>query len=143
MKKNRLCFLLLLLAASAYAQADEPIPFASFTEITINTTFPQFRALTTDGGFVEVDGGIRGIIVYRVDANSFLAFERDCPYKPNSSCARVEVDMSRIFMIDRCCGSTFNFSDGYPTKGPASWPLRRYRAQVSGTTITITDEIVN
>ncbi len=143
MKKIRLCLIFLLPAAGCYAQADEPIPFANFSEITINLTFPEYRALKSDGGFVEIDGGVRGIIVYRIDATTFEAYERNCPYRPEEACARVDVDISKIFLTDRCCGSNFNFADGYPTNGPASRPLRRYRTSLAGATLTITDEIVN
>ena len=142
MRKIKLSLCLLMLATWARGQADEPIPYATFSEIIVNLNYPQFRLLKADGGFVEIDGGVRGIIVYRENANTFIAYERNCPYEAIESCARVEADLSRLFLIDRCCGSTFSFSDGYPMKGPASRPLRKYRTQLSGTTLTITDEIV-
>jgi hypothetical protein len=143
MNKIKLCLLLLVPVMTSYGQPDEPIPLASFTEISINITFPQYRPLANDGGFVEIDGGVRGIIVYRVDASTFIAYERNCTYQAGAACAQVEVDLSRLFLIDRCCGSNFSFSDGYPTKGPASYALRRYRTDLAGSTLTITDEVVN
>jgi nitrite reductase/ring-hydroxylating ferredoxin subunit len=143
MKKIKLCLLFLTIAMGGYSQADEPIPFASFTDITVNLTFPEFSALRSDGGFVEIDGGVRGIIVYRIDAGTFMAYERNCPYRATEACAQIDVDLSKIFLTDRCCGSNFNFADGFPTNGPASRPLRRYRTSVSGSTVTITDEIAN
>ena len=142
MRKIELSLLFLVLGVCAYGQTDEPIPFATFSEIIVNLNFPLYRALKTDGGYVEIEGGVRGIIVYREDATTFIAYERNCSYEAAEACARVEPDLSRIFLIDRCCGSNFNFSDGYPTKGPASRPLQKYRTQLSGTTLTITDEIV-
>jgi len=143
MRKINLCLSFLLSAVYGYSQADEPIPFANFPEITINLTFPQYGMLKSDGGYVEIDGGVRGIIVYRMDATTFFAYERNCPYRPTEACARVDVDISKIFLIDRCCGSTFGFADAYVTGGPARYSLRRYRTQVSGSILTITDEIVN
>jgi nitrite reductase/ring-hydroxylating ferredoxin subunit len=143
MKKISLCLLFLLPVVCGYGQADEPIPFANFSEIIINLTFPEYRTLKSDGGYVEIDGGVRGIIVYRLDATTFIAYERNCPYRPNEACARVDVDISKIFLIDRCCGSNFSLADGYVTNGPAMYPLRKYRAQLAGSTLTITDEIVN
>ena len=143
MKKIKLCLLFLVPAVCGYSQADEPIPFAAFNEITINLTFPQYRALKSDGGYAEIEGGVRGIIVYRADPATFVAYERNCPYQATEACARVDVDISKIFLIDRCCGSNFSFADGYPTNGPATRPLRRYRTTFAGSTLTITDEIVN
>jgi hypothetical protein len=142
MKKNKILLLLLVVGAQAYGQADEPIPIVAFSQIIVNMNFPQYRALKNEGGFVEIEGGVRGIIVYCESTNNYIAYERDCPYSPRDPCAQVGVDMSRLFMSDFCCGSTFNFSDGYPTKGPASRPMRKYRTSLSGSTITITDEII-
>ena len=142
MRKIKLSLLLLVLVTWAKGQADEPIPLATFTEIIVNLNFPQFRPLKADGGYVEIDGGVKGIIVYRENATTFIAYERNCSYEAGESCARVEADLSRLYLIDRCCGSTFSFSDGYPMKGPASRPLRKYRTLLSGTTLTVTDEIV-
>jgi len=141
-KKINSSLLLLMLAVSGYSQADDAIPFAAFSEITTNLTFPEYRPLKSDGGFIEIDGGVRGILVYRVDPTTYIAYERNCPYRATEACARVDVDISKIFLIDRCCGSNFNFADGYPTNGPASRPLRRYRTSLTGSTLTITDEIV-
>jgi len=45
-------------------------------------------------------------------------------------------------MIDPCCNSQFNFSNGNPQGGAASRPLRKYRTTVLANTLTITDEIV-
>ena len=143
MKKISPGLFFMMLTICSYGQADEPIPFTSFTEITINLTFPEYQPLKSDGGFIEIDGGVRGIIVYRIDASTFIAYERNCPYRATAACAQVDVDISRIFFIDRCCGSNFSLADGYPTKGPASMALRRYRTSLTGTTLIITDEIVN
>jgi nitrite reductase/ring-hydroxylating ferredoxin subunit len=141
---SRFCLvLILLLPVSVKAQMDPPMPFTSFTPITVNLDFPQYRVLRNDGGMVEIEGGLRGLILYRENEETFIAYERNCPHNPEESCARVDIDMSRIFLIDRCCGSTFSASDGYPMKGPATRPLRRYKTQFSGTTVTITDEMVD
>ncbi len=125
---------------------DVPIPPATFSEIVIDLAFPEYLALGQDGGNVQVtanNAGVRGIILHRTNANTFIAFEKNCSFQPNDVCATVEVHTSGLFMIDPCCGSTFTFSDGAPTGGPASLPLRIYRTQKNGSVITITDEVVN
>ncbi|GHN00208.1 hypothetical protein WSM22_16970 [Cytophagales bacterium WSM2-2] len=126
-----------LLSMSGQAQAP-------FPEITINLNYPQFQKLKLDGGFVYLDnGGLRGIILYRVNENSYLAFERACPHHPSESCAIVQVDGSSLFMVDRCCNSSFTFSDGQPTGGPAQRALIQYHVELNGSTLKITDEIIN
>src|SRR5689334_8445121 len=117
MKKNNLrlavASLLVIVSTAAYSQAP-------FPTITINLNYPQYQKLKLDGGFVYVEGGgLKGIILYRASETSYLAYERACPHHPGEGCAVVQVDASSLFMIDRCCNSSFNFSDGQVTGGPA------------------------
>lgn len=72
-----------------------------------------------------------------------MAYERNCSFRPNEACATVDAHSSGLFMIDSCCNSNFSFTDGSPTGGPAWRPLNRYRTQLSGITLTITDEVIN
>lgn len=126
---------------------DDPIPLASFSDVVINPSFPEYTDLNRDGGFKDIsnlkDAGVRGIIIYRKSATSFFAFEKNCSYTPNEACATVEVHSSGLFMIDPCCGSSFSFEDGMPSGGPAWRPLRQYRTQFDGGVLTITEEILN
>ena len=133
---------LFLLMACEPDLSDDPIPYTPFTEIIINLSFPEYTSLRTDGGYKEINGGVRGIIIYRVNATSYNAFERNCSFHPNEACATVNVHTSGLYMTDPCCSSTFNFSDGNPSGGVAWRPLRRYRTQLTGTTLSITDEII-
>ena len=117
---------------------------AVFPPITINLSYPQYQRLRSDGGYAYIEGGgLRGIILYREGENSFRAYERACPHHPEENCAVVQVDMSSLYLVDRCCKSTFNFSDGQPTGGPAERPLLQYRIEMTGNILKISDEIIN
>ena len=134
----------LLISCSDSTVGDEPIPLTPFAEIYINLTLPQYTALLTDGGYIyNNDGGTRGLILYRKDKSTYLAFERNCSYLPNEACATVNVDESKLFMIDPCCDSSFSFSDGSPIGGPASLPLIQYRTRLDENDLYITDETVD
>ncbi|MFZ5972416.1 MAG: hypothetical protein ACOYXA_12560 [Bacteroidota bacterium] len=123
---------------------DDPIPLASFSDEVINLFLPEYAALRLDGGHKAINNiGVRGVIVYRVSANVYRAYERNCSYQPNDACATVDVHASNLYLFDSCCGSTFSFDEGLPTGGPAWRPLRQYRTQFSGNTLTISDEILN
>lgn len=135
---------ILLLASCKPDSTDDPIPFASFVDININLSLPEYNSLQQVRGYKLIDNkGIRGIIVYRSTATTYVAYERNCSFHPNEACATVNVDLSGLFLIDPCCNSTFDIAEGNPTGGPAWRPLRRYRTQLSGFTLTITDEIIN
>lgn len=140
-KLFRLCaftFLLMSAIAGCDDSDDEgQIPFAIVDE-TINLNNFEFLPLKTLGGFVTINAGVRGIIIYRESNSVYRAFEKNCSYQPLDACADVEVDQSGLFLIDPCCGSKFNFQ-GFPTEGPAARPLLEYQSNLSGNTLRITN----
>jgi len=141
MKKNRFYWIAALMLMAVSYQANSQ---AAFPTVTVNLSYPQYQRLKIDGGYVYIEGaGLRGIILYRAGENAFVAYERACPHHSEENCAVVQVDGSSLFMVDRCCKSTFNFSDGQPTGGPAQRPLLQYRIEITGTTLKISDEIIN
>ena len=111
---------------------------ASFPPVSINLNYPQYQRLRLDGGYQYVDDvGMRGVILYRLDETTYIAYERLCSMEDD---AIVTVDGSGLFM--KGCQSTYDFSEGRPSGGPAFRPLLRYRTSLTGQTLVITDEIV-
>ncbi len=124
--------------------SDDPIPIVPFADFVINLSAPEYQPLTFNGGYKEIGSiGVRGVIVYRQDASTYRAFERNCTFRPNEACATVNVHSSSLFMIDPCCNSSFSFTNGAPTGGAASRPLRQYEITLAGMQLTITDTILN
>ena len=111
---------------------------ASFPPVTINLNYPQYQRLRLDGGYQYVDDvGMRGVIIYRLDESTYIAYERLCSFEDD---AIVSVDGSGLFM--KGCQSTYDFSDGSPTGGPARNRLLKYRTSLEGNKLLITDEVV-
>jgi nitrite reductase/ring-hydroxylating ferredoxin subunit len=98
----------------------------------INIASTQYLELHSVGGWVNVTGGVRGIIIYRKSIDEFMAYERNCTYQPSNSCARVSVDNTNLMAIDSCCGSKFLLTDGSVIKSPATYPLKQYRTSLDG-----------
>ncbi|MCB2376576.1 hypothetical protein LGH70_03220 [Hymenobacter sp. BT635] len=118
------------------SEAQPQIPLAAFNEV-LNLTDQQNSNLRFDNGAVYHTGGVRGLIVVRQNASTYLAFERTCTYNSADTCARVKfVQFAQIF--DPCCKSQFNFQ-GQVQGGPANLPLRRYSTSLSGNILTITN----
>jgi nitrite reductase/ring-hydroxylating ferredoxin subunit len=123
---------------------DDPIPVIPFPDLNINLAFPEYQPLMLDGGYKEISKiGVRGVILYRKNATTYIAYERNCSFHPNDACATVNVHTSSLYMTDPCCGSNFSFTDGTPTGGAAWRPLRKYRTVLSGGMLTISNEMVN
>lgn len=122
---------------------EEQIPFQPFEDIFINITLPAYTALQVNEGHVVIpNGGIKGIILYRVNSTTFRAFEQTCSFQPNTSiCAFVEPNAFNM-QDAGCCGSTFNY-EGNPIGGMAQLPLGQYEVRVAGTMLTITDNVIN
>jgi len=117
--------------------AEPQIPLATFNQ-SINLTNQQYANLRLNNGAAYVAGGVRGLIVVRQNANTYYAFERNCPYRANDTCARVSIDPSLLFLKDACCGSQFDLQ-GRVQQGPANRSLRQYSTSLSGNQLTITN----
>jgi hypothetical protein len=132
---------MLIIGCDEEFQGDQ-IPIADFPNIVINLNLPEYKDLNLDRRSIYVDGGLRGLIVYRENETSYIVFETTCSFQPNDACANVIVHSSTLYMTDACCGSIFNFPDGQPTGGPARLPLRQYEAFLVDNLLTITDNPV-
>ncbi len=142
MKELSIWIALIIVVSCEPDRSDDPIPYTPFPDIVINLNLPQYSTLYADGGYVTISGGVRGIILYRLNSSSYFAYERNCSFHPNDACATVDIDISGLYMIDPCCGSTFSFATGMPTGGIAWRPLRQYQTSLNLNELTITDEVV-
>ncbi|TPE45347.1 Rieske (2Fe-2S) protein [Pontibacter mangrovi] len=104
-------------------------------QISVNSQL--YPDLLQDGGYAYLPDGYNGIIVVRQNAGSYLAFERTCTYDPSSDCV-LEVDQSRLYITDPCCGSQYNLQ-GQVIGGPAISALRQYRTSLVASTLYITN----
>ena len=87
---------------------DDPIPFLSFPNVTINLGFPEYLALSQDRGFKNISVvsgvsiGVRGVIIYRVNSALYNVFEVNCSYHPNDAAANISMHPSGLFL--QCSG---------------------------------------
>lgn len=111
---------------------DELIPYV-LVNFNINVTGVQYNNVNIPGNWTYVTGGYRGIIIYHVIGDQYLAYERTSPVNfPNDYDCRVNVDESGVIAVDNCSGSKFILLDGSPFEGPATLPLKQYRTRVEG-----------
>jgi len=130
---------LILFFSSCKENADHPVPNLP-VNIYINLNLPAYQSLNNPGGWAYVNGGSKGIVVYR-NFDNFVALDRHTTYQPDSACAIGEVDDVNFFSInDPCSTSKYNLLDGTVTNGPAQWGLRQYFASWDGNfTVQITN----
>lgn len=98
---------------------------------------PNYSALIHNGGYMYFTGGVNGIIVYRVDSQTFVAYDRACPYDWENQDAWIRMEDNGLILGDTCCGSRFNILDGIPINGPSELPLKYYKTTFDGIRLRI------
>lgn len=111
----------LLLMVTACDRTEDDIPYR---KINFTVSIPS-TALINVGGYEYFTGGVNGIVVYRFDMNTFMAYDRACPHDWRQG-GRVQM-VNSAYLYDSLCGSMFNILDGMPLSGPAKTPLRMYQ----------------
>ncbi|MFM7079758.1 MAG: hypothetical protein ACKOYC_08190 [Bacteroidota bacterium] len=135
MKKWLSVALLVVLLGSC--SKDETNDIAQYyVDFTLYLNEPSCVDLTVVGGWMYVNAGTKGIIIYRKSTTEFAASERNCTYDPTANCSIVEV-LSGISAIDSCCTSRFSIFDGSVINGPATKPLYQYRTLFDGNALRI------
>ena len=106
-------------------------------DINLNLTLPGFSDLGTVGNSVFINGGVKGIIVYRQGFDSYKTYDRNCSFEPSLSCARIDSVNSSI-AICKCCNSMFLLEqNGDNIDGPALLPLKKYDNSLLGDVLHI------
>ena len=115
------------------SQNQNPIPSIPF-DITINIDLPSYSSLIGVGGWTFVNGGSKGIIVYRKSTDQFIAFDRQSPKDPENKCPKPLTPDSLNFLqlVDVCSGAKFSLYDGSPISG-SEYGLRQYQTNWNGT----------
>lgn len=106
-----------------------PVPYV-FVNYTVYLNNPSNNHLRVPGNHSFINGqGNHGIFLFRRtlgETDDFVAFDRTCTYEPLGKCV-VSLDSTEFYLECPCCGSSFSIFDGYPSKGPAKWPLKQYQ----------------
>ena len=119
-------FLLLIIYISACDDTKSTIPTV-YVDFTIDINDPQYNDITIPGGYLYLTGGYSGILLYHSYDDTYLAFDRACPYDPD--CGKLFVKKTLFDTVDStCCKSEFSLlTGGNATKGPAKFPMKQYR----------------
>jgi nitrite reductase/ring-hydroxylating ferredoxin subunit len=132
----KLLLLLLLFSPLISCRKDKQSPPIQPVYVNIQL-YPNTLDYIPISGWRYVTGGNRGLIVYRMTSDQFMAYERTCPYDPQKEFARVNVNSTGIIAVDSVCGSQFVLTDGSPIKGPSGYPLNQYQTSYNGDLLRI------
>jgi nitrite reductase/ring-hydroxylating ferredoxin subunit len=136
---------LLLVAIVSGCKKDSPAATTGVPNVAVNFSVDVDNALYSSllhvGGWVYVTGGYDGIILFCNGENSYLAFDRGCPYDCETNAkAIITVQASGITAICPVCGTQYSLYSGtIANKGPGTIALKQYTTSFDGTYITVTN----
>jgi hypothetical protein len=118
--------------------------------ITINPNSTIYSEINIVGGWMylgEQDGvepPSRGIIVYRLSTEQFMAYERTPPFKPDSCCNSSKTNCTALvvdypYVNDTCTMSKYIILDGSPISGPSNMTLGIFATEYNGDLLYIHD----
>ncbi len=116
--------LVLMTTLGARCNRDSVVPYVP-VQFEINVNLPAYQALNAPSGWLYVSGGSRGIIIYRLNNDEFMAYDRHSTYNIEDGC-QVTVGEDNILISDPCSASQWLIIDGSVSVGPAERPLQQY-----------------
>ncbi len=102
-------------------------------DYNLKLSLPQYSDLQTVGNHIFIaKEGVKGIIVYHQDFDTYKSYDRSCTYNPSENCAKIDSVNSTI-AICTCCDSKFLLDqNGETIDGPALLPLKQYQNTHTG-----------
>ena len=112
---------------------NHPVPYLQF-DIDININLPSYSALQGVGGWAYVNGGVKGIVVYRKSAEEFVAFDRMATTDDAIDCdTGLETDEDNFLILnDPCSDAQYSLFDGSIISGDVEFGLRMYQTAYNG-----------
>ena len=112
---------------SSCEQNNQNIPYFP-VNFDLNLNLPAYTSLNYPGEHLIVQGGSKGIILYRYTIDEFIVLDRHSTFDVSMNC-KVVVESDGITLSDEneCSESKWLIIDGSVMQGPATLPLHRYR----------------
>ena len=108
-----------------------------YVDVEIDLSLPEFSPLNTVGNSIFIEGGNKGIIIYRFSNYEYNIYDRNCSYEPNLECSYIDSINSTIAMCG-CCSSAFLLDqNGVAANSPAILPLKQYNYSLNNTLLHI------
>jgi hypothetical protein len=142
-------FMLLVFAPACDKDDSGRLPLPPMN-LTIDPNSTIYQDINVVGGWMyldEMDGAeppSRGVIVYRLSTDQFLAYERTPPFKPDSCCNVANTVCTALivdypYIKDTCTNSKYIILDGSVVEGPSNMSLSMYVTEYYGDLLYIHD----
>ncbi|MCK0129967.1 hypothetical protein MWU59_00480 [Flavobacteriaceae bacterium F08102] len=135
--KNSL-ILLLICCISACGDTEDGNPFLPNVAVnqTVYLSNPSNNALLFTGGYVEIGGGIKGIVIYRGAGDQFYAYDLACPHLTPNECSKMVIE-DAFYMVCTCDETKFALGLGGAPQSGTKYAAKQYKVTKSGETLLI------
>ncbi|MDN3595601.1 Rieske (2Fe-2S) protein [Zunongwangia endophytica] len=106
----------------------------------VNLDLPQYNQLNFPGNQITIynEGiGIKGVVIYNVNNDLFLAYELSDPNHAPNDCSAMT--LNGIEATCSCEGNVYNIITGEQVEGEDDYAMKPYRVEKRGNTITISN----
>jgi hypothetical protein len=121
---------IILLGLLTQARCDSNVQNIPYVPVNfdINLNLPAYNTLNFPSEHLLLDGGSKGIIVYRYTLDEFVVLDRHSTFDVAMGC-QVTVGSDGVTISDNteCSESQWLILNGLVMQGPAVLPLHRYR----------------
>ena len=108
-----------------------------YVDVEIDLSLPEFSNLNTVGNSLFIEGGNKGIIIYRYSNYEYKIYDRNCSYEPTLECSYID-SVNSIIAFCGCCTSAFLLDqNGSAANSPAVLPLKQYNYSLNNTLLHI------
>ena len=108
-----------------------------YVDTDIDLSLPQYSSLNIVGNSVFIEGGNKGIIIYKHSNNEYKIYDRSCSFEPSLECSYID-SINSIIAYCGCCPSAFLLDqNGIAANSPAVLPLKQYNYSLNNTLLHI------
>ncbi len=135
-----ICFLLLSCDSDDDVNRNNPFLIDPLVNLQLDLSLPQYNPLNFPGNNIIINSqGIKGIVVYNIDNNQYVALDLTDPNHAPNDCSRMTIEG-----IEATCpcpdeDNKYNIITGQHLVEPNLYPMQRYNAVRSGNVINITN----
>lgn len=119
---------------------NNPYLIDPMVNMQLDLSLPQYNLLNFPGNSLLLNSqGIKGIVVYNIDNNQYIALDLTDPNHVPNDCSRMTIEG-----IEATCpcpneNNKYNIITGQHAAQPDLYPMQRYRAERNGNVINITN----
>ncbi len=132
---TKISIILLFVNYSCQGLGEHPVPNVAVS-VQINIMLPSYSNLQSVGGYAYVNGGVKGLVIYRRSIDEFVCYDRMSTAEGGYDCTPLEVDQDNfLFLNDQCSDAVYSLLDGTVISGNAVYGLRNYQTNFDGFSI--------